>query len=87
VDKVTINPIPDAYQDITVTTAEAAHVLEDKFFVGADGVKTEGTMPNNGDVSVSMDGLTQTSVTIPAGYTTGGTISLTDDIEAALAAI
>jgi hypothetical protein len=44
-------------------------------------------MPNNGNVSASMDGLTQTSVTIPAGYTSGGTISLTSDIEDALAAI
>lgn len=85
--KVTIAAIPDTYQDITVTTAEAAHVLDDKKFVSSTGVVTEGTMANNGDVSASMDGLTVTSVTIPAGYTTGGTISLTDDIEAALAAI
>ena len=34
-----------------------------------------------------MDGLTQTSVTIPEGYTLGGTVSLTGDIENALAAI
>jgi hypothetical protein len=79
--------IPANYQDITVTTAEAAHVLDDKKFVSSTGVVTEGTMANNGDVSASMDGLTQTSVTIPAGYTSGGTISLTSDIEDALAAI
>ena len=30
---------------------------------------------------------TTTSVTIPAGYTSGGEVSLTDDIEQALAAI
>ena len=85
--KVTVTAIPATYQDITVTTADASHVLDGKFFVNNVGVKTEGTMVNNGDVSASMDGLTVTSVTIPAGYTTGGTISLTDDIEAALAAI
>ena len=85
--KVTVAAIPATYQDITVTTAQAAHVLDGKFFVNNVGVKTEGTMANNGDVSASMDGLTVTSVTIPAGYTTGGTISLTGDIEAALAAI
>lgn len=85
--KVTVAAIPANYQDITVTTARAQDVLEDTFFVNNVGVKTEGTMPNNGDVSASMDGLTQTSVTIPAGYTTGGTISLTDDIEKALAEI
>jgi hypothetical protein len=85
--KVTVAAIPANYQDITVTTAEAAHVLDDKKFVSSTGVVTEGTMANNGDVSASMDGLTQTSVTIPAGYTSGGTISLTSDIEDALAAI
>jgi hypothetical protein len=85
--KVTVAAIPANYQDITVTTAEAAHVLDDKKFVSSTGVVTEGTMANNGDVSASMDGLTQASVTIPAGYTSGGTISLTSDIEDALAQI
>ena len=85
--KVTIAPIPAAYQDVTGVTAEAAHVLDGKFYVTSTGVKTEGTMPNNGSVTNSIDGLTKTSVEIPAGYTTGGTISLTSDIEDALAAI
>lgn len=44
-------------------------------------------MANLGDITATIDGLTQTSVTIAAGYTTGGTISLTDDIENQLAAI
>ena len=44
-------------------------------------------MPNNGSVSNTIDGLTAISVAIPAGYTTGGTVSLTNDIETALAAI
>lgn len=51
------------------------------------GTKITGTMVNNGDTGGNIDGLTNTSVTIPAGYTTGGTVSLTDDIENALAAI
>lgn len=38
-------------------------------------------------ISLTIDGLTQTSVTIAEGYTLGGTVSLTDDIETALAAI
>lgn len=42
---------------------------------------------DNGDVTDTIDGLTTVSVTIPSGYTTGGTITLTDDIEAALAAV
>lgn len=85
--KVTVAAIPAAYQDVTGVTARAPYVLDGDFFVTDTGVLVEGSMPNNGDVSASMDGLTQTSVTIPAGYTSGGTISLTSDIEDALAAI
>lgn len=44
-------------------------------------------MANNGAVSKTIDGLTATSVAIAAGYTSGGTVKLTDDIETALAAI
>ena len=44
-------------------------------------------MANNGDTSGTIDGLTVTSKEIPAGYTSGGTVSLTNDIENALAAI
>lgn len=85
--KVTVAAIPAAYQDVTGVTAEAAHVLDGKYYVTAEGVKTEGTMANNGDVTASMDGLTKTSVTIPAGFTTGGTITLTNDIETMLSEI
>ena len=85
--QVTVAAIPAAYQDVTTVTAGAADVLTGKAIVAADGTKVNGTMANNGDVSASMDGLTTTSVTIPAGYTTGGTVTLTNDIELALAAI
>ena len=68
-------------------TATAAHVLDGDKFVDATGAVVTGTMANNGAVSKTMDGLTTTSVTIEAGYTSGGTVSLTDDIETALAAI
>ena len=54
----------------------------------ADGAEAAGTMPNNGAVQASIDGLTQTEYTVPAGYHTGtGKVSLTGDIEEALAAI
>lgn len=84
---VEVAPIPLAYQDVTEVDAEANHVLEGKTIVTADGTVVEGSMPNHGDSDASIDGLTSTSVTIPAGYTTGGTVSLTSDIEDALAAI
>ena len=85
--KVTVAPIPDAYQDVTEVDAVAADVLDGKKIVAADGTVVTGAMANNGDVSSTIDGLTTTSITIPAGYTTGGTVSLTSDVEDALAAI
>lgn len=84
---VSVAAIPAAYQDVTGVTATAPDVLDGKVIVLADGTEATGSMPNNGSTSATMDGLTQTSVTIPAGYTSGGTVSLTDDIEDALAAI
>ncbi len=85
--KVTVGAIPDKYKDVSGVTAAAADVLDGKFIVLADGSKVEGTMANNGAIAKTIDGLTQTSAAIPAGYTSGGTVSLTDDIETALAAI
>lgn len=85
--KVTVAKIPDAYQDVTGVTAVAANVLTGDKFVDKSGTVVDGAMPNNGATTGAIDGLTNTSVTIPAGYTTGGTISLTSDIEDALAAI
>lgn len=85
---VTVEAIPDKYQDVSGVTATAANVLDGSYFVTASGQKVEGTMPNNGAVSGSIDGLTTTSYTVPAGYHNGtGTVSLTSDIENALAAI
>jgi hypothetical protein len=85
--KVAVGAIPDKYKDVSGVTAGAADVLDGKFIVLADGSKVEGTMANNGAIAKTIDGLTQTSVDIPAGYTSGGTVSMTDDIENALAAI
>lgn len=84
---VSVAAIPAAYQDVTAVTAEAANVLDGKKIVNSAGTVLTGSMPNNGATGGSIDGLTNTSVTIPAGYTTGGSVSLTSDIEDALAAI
>lgn len=84
---VSVAAIPAPYHDVSGVTTVASHVLDGDIFVGADGKETEGTMPNNGAISKTIDGLSVTSTSIPAGYTSGGTVSLTGDIEEALAAI
>lgn len=86
--KVTVAPIPDKYQDVSGVTATAANVLDGSFFVDKTGALVEGTMPDKGTVNATIDGLTTTSYTIPAGKHSGsGKVSLTSDIENALAAI
>lgn len=85
-NKVTVAAIPDKYVDTTDADAVAANILLDKTAY-VNGAKVKGTMPNNGSVTKTIDGITTTNATVPAGYTSGGTISLTGDIEDALAAI
>lgn len=84
---VTVGAIPEAYADVSAVTAVAADVLTGKIFVSKEGKSVTGTMPNNGTLEKTIDGLSATSVVIPAGYTAGGTVSLTNDIEQTLAAI
>lgn len=85
---VTVNPIPDNYSDISAVTAAAGDVLANKVFVDSTGEQDVGTMVNNGAVAATIDGLNATAYTVPAGYHSGsGTVSLTNDIETALAAI
>ena len=84
--KVSIAAIPDNYIDTTDSNAVASEILDGKTAY-VNGVKIEGAMQNNGAVDSEIDGITVTSKVIPAGYTTGGTVSLTDDIEVALSAI
>ncbi len=86
--KVTVEAIPDKYQDVSGVTATAAQVLDGAYFVDKTGSLVEGTMPDKGAVNATIDGLTTTSYTIPAGKHSGsGKVSLTNDIENALAAI
>lgn len=81
---VTVAPIPDAYQDVTSVTAAAGDVLANKVFVTKDGSVTAGTMANNGAVNATIDGLTTTQYTIPAGYHSGAN---SDDLATLIAAI
>lgn len=89
--KVTVNPIPTTYGDVTNADATAADLAYGVVAITkVNGVATEitGSMPNRGTVTATIDGLTTTSYTIQAGQHSGsGTVSLTNDIELALAAI
>lgn len=83
---VTVEAIPAQYVDTSSGTAAAGDILTGKTaFV--NGAAVTGSMPNNGATNLTIDGMQATSVSVPAGYTTGGTVSLTDSIEGALAAI
>ena len=88
---VTVAAIPAIWGNVTGDDGVAANVLAGKYVhtnVNGTATQIEGTMTNNGTVTASIDGLTTTSYTIGAGYHSGsGTVSLTNDIETALAAI
>lgn len=89
--KVTVAAIPAKYGDTTSDDAVAANLLYGKkahSISSGSAVQITGSMTNNGAVSATIDGLSTTSYTVPAGYHNGsGTVSLTNDIETALAAI
>lgn len=90
--KVTVNPIPNNYGNVSDATGVASDVLSGKIVYAKNSttgaaMKLTGSMTNNGAISASIDGLTTTSYSVPAGYTSGGTVALTNAIEEALAAI
>lgn len=89
--KVTVAAIPGKYADTTGDDAVAANLLYGKkahSISSGSAVAITGSMPNNGAITATIDGLITTSYTVAAGYHNGsGTVSLTSDIEDALAAI
>lgn len=85
---VKVGAIPANYADVSGVTAAAADVLAAKIFVGTDGTETAGTMVNNGAWAGTIDGMAAESCPVPAGYHSGaGSVSLTNSVELALAAI
>ena len=64
------------FYDTAGADATAANILTGKKAFGASG-EISGSMANNGSTSGTI-GTKAGSVTIPAGYTTGGTVSLTN---------
>ena len=73
---VTIDPIPDAYQDVSSVTAQASQVLATKIFVNSAGNVVTGTMTNNGAVNQTIS-VASPSYTIPSGYHNGsGKVSI-----------
>ena len=64
------------YYETASATVTAAHVLSGDTFFGASGSDT-GSMVNNGATGGTI-GTKAGTYTIPAGYTSGGTVSLTN---------
>lgn len=89
--KVTVNPIPLDYGSVSGTTIRDDYILSGKIGLGKNSsgyaVQIVGTMPDNGTTGTVLDGLTTTSYAIPEGYTSGGTVTIDNSIEEALAAI
>ena len=78
----TVNALPEAGVQLPALENEgaAADILSGKQFINQEGEIVEGTMPNNGAISQTIDGINTTSVTIPSGYTQGGSVSLDNTI-------
>lgn len=67
--------------DVSGVTATEADVLEGAVFVDSNGEEKEGSIPRNGEINETMDGIEVKSVSIPAGHTTGGTVALDGTID------
>lgn len=75
--KVTVAAIPEKYVDNSAVTATDANVLDGETY-GADGEVRTGSMPNNGAVSGTMNGIDTTEVSVAEGYTSGGKVTFDD---------
>lgn len=80
----TINNLPEVSNGVELPSltnpASASELVSGKELIDEEGNIITGTMVDNGAIDGSFDGINTTSYTVPAGYTSGGTVSLTDDI-------
>ena len=80
---VTVEAIPENYQDVSSVTATEDDVLTGKIFVGPDGMAKAGTMANNGAASKKLTAA-DTTYTIPKGYHSGqGAVSIDPEAKSA----
>ena len=85
--EVIVESIPNKYQDTSSVTATSSDVLYGKTIVTESG-DVVGSMVNHGAIMAGINGLTQTTYTVPKGFHNGGgTVTLSSDVEDALAAI
>lgn len=84
---VILGAIPDMYQDVSGVTAAAGDVRAGKKVVLPDGTLEDGALLDNGAVSLTIDPLTQSTVTGPAGIASSISVTVTDDLLNALKAI
>ena len=75
--EVIVEPIPEKFVDNSAVTATDAKVLDGEKY-GADGEVRTGSMPNNGTVGGTLNGITTLSVAIPEGYSSGGSVDFDD---------
>lgn len=88
-DKISLEDMPAMIREIEggvelpelSNEGTASDLLSGKQLIDGDGNIVTGNIPNNGAISSTMDGLNTKQVTIPAGYTSGGTISLDNTID------
>lgn len=80
----TINALPEAgggELPVLTNPANASELLNGKELIDNKGKIITGSMPNNGSIALTMDGIDTKTISIPEGYTSGGTISLDSTID------
>lgn len=68
--------------DISDSTVTADKMLSGATAYDKAGDKIEGSIQDNGSVSATFDGIDTKSASVPAGYTSGGTVALDGTIDA-----